>query len=71
MEVPRLEVDSELQLPTYTLATSTQDPSCVCDLHHRSRQGQILNPLIEAKDRTHTSSWILIGFSSPELQWEL
>ena len=31
MEVPRLEVASELQLPAYTTATATPDPSLVCD----------------------------------------
>ena len=50
MEVPRLGVESELQLPAYTMATATQDPSLVCDLHHSSRQCWILNPLIEARD---------------------
>ena len=53
MEVPRLGVQSEIQLPTYTTATATQDPSHVCDLHHSSQQRQILNPLSEDKDRTH------------------
>ena len=52
MEVPRLGVQSELQLPAYTTATATQDPSCVCNLHPSSRQCRILNPLIEASDRT-------------------
>ena len=52
MEVPRLGVKSELQLPVYTTATATQDPSGICDLHN-SRQRQILKPLIEARDRTH------------------
>ena len=33
MEVPRLGVQSELQLPAYTTATATQHPSLVCDLH--------------------------------------
>ena len=28
------------------------DPSLICDLHHSSRQCQILNPLIAARDRT-------------------
>ena len=31
-----------------------RDPSHVCDLHHSSWQRQILNPLIEARDRTCT-----------------
>ena len=33
-------------------ATATQDPSGVCDLHQSSWQGQIFNPLSEARDRT-------------------
>ena len=44
MEVPRLGVKSELQLPAYTTATATQDLSQVYDLYHNSRQCQILNP---------------------------
>ena len=51
IEVPRLGVEPDLQLPAY--ATASQDPSPVCDLHHSSRQGQILNPLSLARDRTH------------------
>ena len=56
MEVPRLGVQSELQLPAYITATAMWDLSLVClvcDLHHSSRQCQILSPLIEARDRTH------------------
>ena len=44
MEVPRLGVKSELQLPAYTTATEIQDLRCICDLHHSSQQCQILNP---------------------------
>ena len=40
MQVPRLRVESELQLPAYTLAMP--NPSCVFDLHHSSQQCQIL-----------------------------
>ena len=53
MEVPRIGVESELQLPAYTTATAPQDPSHICELHHSSRQRWILNPLREARDRTH------------------
>ena len=51
MEVPRLGVKSELQLPAYTTATATWNPGRICD--HSSRQLQILNPLREARDQTH------------------
>ena len=37
MEIPRLGVEQELQLPVYATATATQDLSHVCDLHHSSR----------------------------------
>ena len=52
MEVPRLGVELELQLPPYTTATATWDPSCVCDLHHSSWQRWIVNPLSKGRDRT-------------------
>ena len=61
IEVPRLGVESELQLPGYTTATAVQDPSHICDLHHSSGKHQILNPLSEARDRTCNlmdPSWI-------------
>ena len=74
MEVPRLGVELKLQLPAYTTATTTRDPSFVCDLHHSSWQRQILNPLSEARDRTcilMDSSRVLLLLShdrnSPEL----
>ena len=44
MEVPRLGVDSELQLPADTTATATWGPSRVCDLH-RSETNLVLNTL--------------------------
>ena len=52
MEVPRLGVESELQLLAYATATATQDPSYICDLHHILRQCQIPYPLSEARDQT-------------------
>ena len=45
MEVLRLGVELELQLPAYTTGIAMQDPSCICDLHHSSRQHHILSPL--------------------------
>ena len=53
MEVPSVGVESGLQLLAYAADTATQDLSCVCDLHHSSRQHQILNPLSEARNQTH------------------
>ena len=32
--------------------TATQDPSCICNLHHSSWQRRILNPLSKGRDRT-------------------
>ena len=64
MKVPRLGVKSELQLLPYATATATQDPSHIWDLHHSSGQCRILDPLREARDRTHNlmvPSWIRFG----------
>ena len=61
MEIPRLGVESELQLSVYTTAAAVLDPSCIFDLHHSSWQCQILNPLSETRDGTHIlmdTSWI-------------
>ena len=44
--------------------------SWVCDLYHNSRQGQTLNPLREARDRTHTLM-VPSRFVSAAPQWEL
>ena len=38
MDIPRLGVQSKLELPAYTTATATPNPSYVCDLHVSSRQ---------------------------------
>ena len=70
MEIPRLGVESELQLPATVTATATatQDLSHVCNLHHSPWQCQILNSLNHSKKpRTEpTSSWILVGFVTAE-----
>ena len=65
VEVPRVGVELELQLPAYTTATATLDLSHICDLWstghsnagsltHRARPG--IEPV---------SSWILVGFTTP------
>ena len=68
MDIPRLGVKMELQLPAYTTATATQDPSLVCttahttpELHHSSRQHWIPNTLSKARNQTcilTDTSWI-------------
>ena len=45
MEVPRLGVKLELQLPAYSMATAMPDLSLICDLHHSLQQCVILNSL--------------------------
>ena len=52
MEVPRLGVELELQLPAYITATVTLDASRIYDLCHSLWQLQILNPLSKAMDQT-------------------
>ena len=54
MEVLRLGVKLELQLPGYITATATWDPSPshVCNLHYSSWQCRIPDPLREARDWT-------------------
>ena len=43
--------------------TATLDPSRICDPYHSLRQLWILNPLIEARDRTH--NLVVAMWSSP------
>ena len=52
-EVPRLGVESELQLPAYATTTATGNLSHICDLPQSSQHHQILNPLSKARDQTH------------------
>ena len=59
--VPRLGVQSELQLLAYTTAAAMWNLSRICDLLHSSWQCQILNPLSKARDPTSklmVPSWI-------------
>ena len=63
-EVPRLGVESELQLLAYTIATAMQDPSHICELHHSTiahgNTGSLTHwarPGIEP-----TFSWIQVKF---------
>ena len=59
-EVPRLGVESELELSSSTTATVTLDSSHVCGLSRSSRPRQILNPLGGVRDRIRiltVTSW--------------
>ena len=49
MEVPGLVVELELQLPVYTTAIITLNPSCISNLCHSVKQHQMLNPLSKAR----------------------
>ena len=69
MEVPRLGVELELQLPAYATATAMPDLSHICDLHCSFRQHRILNSLSEARDLTHIlmdTSWVCNPLSHNE-----
>ena len=61
MVVPRLGVESELQLQVYATATVMQDLSLTCDLHHSTGHYWILNLLSKARDGTCVfmdTSWV-------------
>ena len=57
MEVPRLGVGLELQVPAYTAAPTPPDLNLLCDLHCGNTGS--LTPLSGAGDQTH----ILMGTS--------
>ena len=59
MEALGLGVESELQLPAYTSATTTPDPNCIWDLQCSLWQCQIFSPLSKARVKPG-SSWILV-----------
>ena len=71
--VPRRGGQSELQPLAYATATAMPDLSHIWDLHHSSRQLQILNPLSKARDWTHNPmvpSWIRFrGAMAGTLRW--
>ena len=51
--------------PGYVRATVTPDPSHICNLHHSSRQSQILHPPSKARDQTH----IFMDISQVHYHW--
>ena len=71
IEVPRLGIESELQLLAYTRATAMRDPSCICHLCHSLWQHWILNPLSKARDWTYILTGTMSGFQPTKAQQEL
>lgn len=65
MEIPRLGGDSELQLPAYSSATATPEPTLVYGLHCSSWQQQILKLLSEV-GVDPASSRMLVRFATAE-----
>ena len=67
MEIPRLGVESELQLLAYTTATTmpAQQQSCICGLHCRLWQCQMVNSLSEARAWTRTLMDVMFVSAKP------
>ena len=74
MEVPRLGVQSELQLTAYTTATAMCDLSCIWD---SSEKCQVPDPMSEARDQTHIfmyTRWICFCYATtgtPQLAYSV
>ena len=65
MEVPRLGVESDLQLLVYTTTIATPDPNCICNLYYSLWQCWILNPLSKARYWT----WVLVDANWVHYWW--
>ena len=59
-QVPRLGVESELQL-SYVTATAMLDPSLICKLHHSPQHLPIITQWVRPGIEP-MSSWTLVGF---------
>ena len=73
MEVPRLGIELELQLPAYATATAARDLSHIYDLHHSSQHCWILNPPSKARDWTlflMYSSWVCYHRATMGTPWK-
>ena len=69
---PRLGVESELQLPVYSTATATLDPSGICDPHCGSRQCWIFTHWERPGTKPESSRslrWVLTPLSHNGNSW--
>ena len=63
MEVPRLGVESELQLPVYTTATATPDPTISATyITAHGNAGSFIHGARSGIEPA--SSWMLVGFDT-------
>ena len=70
MEVPRLGIKSELQLPAYAIATATLGPGA--SVTYITAHGNAGSPTHCARPGSKPeTSWFVVGFVSIEPQWEL
>ena len=70
MKVPRLGVESEVQLLDFTAATAMPGLSLVCN--HTTAHGNTGSLNYQARPGIEpTLSWILVGFITVEPWWEL
>ena len=67
MANPRLWVQLEIQLPAHGTATTIQDPSHICDLHHSTQQSQNPDPLSKVRDQT----LLLMDASQIHFHWTI
>ena len=70
VDVPMLGIQSELQLLAYAAATATLDLKCIFDLQSSSQQRWSLNHWRRPGIKP-TYLWMLVRFTTAELQWEL
>ena len=71
MEIPRLGVKLELQLPAYATATAMQHPSRVCDLPTAHSNTRSPTHWVRSGIKPALSWILLVGFASAVPQWEL
>ena len=70
MQVVRLGVKLQLQLPAYSTAKAMLDWSTSSTYTMAHSNARSFNPLSETRDSERTSSRILVGFVSAASQWE-